>query len=301
MKLHAIRYFIAIVESGGFRSAARQLFVSQSALTAAVRQLEEEFGAPLLVRASSGVVPTRFGRVFLERARFIDRESQRAREEIAQLRGHWEGSVSFATSPGVGVEIVPPALRAFRKDFPSISIRCIDGLYPAVLAHLRDGSIDFAVGPCEGGDLEPPFVSEPLFNSEVVVAARRDHPNAQATSLRELVDCEWIAWGTPRGPDTIVRVAFDAEGLPPPKIGMVCESFLALPGIVAETSMLGPVPRVMLKDTRYRDHLTIVPTRERLPSPTISVIRLDQPITPATETLIGWIRHFASKASRAPS
>ena len=267
-------------------------------MTAALRQLENELGAPLLVRVHRGVVTTLFGKAFLERARAIDRESERAREEIAQLRGQWEGNVSFATSPGVSSVIVPLALRAFLQKFPDIRVRCVDGLYPAVLTGLRDGSLDFAVGPGEAAELDSLFVSEALYGSEVVVVARRNHPKAGATSLRDLADCEWVAWGTPSGPDKIVRAAFAELGLPEPRVGMICESFLVLPGIVAQTEMLGPVPRAMLDSTRYRENLVIVPTRERLPSPTISIIRRTGPITPATQALIGWIRHFALKASR---
>lgn len=300
MKLQDIRYFIAVVDSGGFRAAAKIVPVSQSAMSAALQRLEDELGAPLLLRTKKGVIPTRFGRAFLARARTIERESRKAREEIAQLRGHWEGTVAFATSPAFGIGIVPAVVKAFRERFPAIRLRCVDGLYPGTLSSLRDGALDFAIGPCDLGHIEQPFVAEPLLPADVVIVCCRDHRKAQATSLADLADCEWAITSRPGSTGALIEEAFRSTGLAGLKVGMVCESFMALPGVIAMTDMLGTVPRAILDGTRWRDQLAIVPVRERLPSPINSILRRDDiPLTPAAEELISWVRHFATKSEGA--
>ena len=298
MKLQAIRYFIAVVDAGGLRAATKTLPISQSTLTVALRQLEDELGAPLLHRSKRGVIPTQFGRAFLEHARIIDRESRKAREKVAQLRGHWEGTVSYATSPAISLSIVPPAIRAFRKRFPAIQLRCVDGMYPSTLSALRDGLLDFAIGPCNTEDLDELFVSEPLRPADPVIICRRDHPLRKARALAELRDCEWAIFGNAAG-GGIIEQAFGDAGLGGVKIGMICESFMALPGIVALTDMLGVLPRQVLDDTRWREHLATVRTEPPLPAPQVSVLRrTDIPLTPAATELLGWIRHFANQPQR---
>ena len=296
MKLQAIRYFIAVVEAGGFRAAANAIQVSQSVVTAALQQLERELGAPLLHRSRRGVIPTPFGRAFLERARTIDRESRKALEEIAQLRGHWEGSVCFATSPAVGIRVIPAAIRAFRERLPDIRVRCVDGMYPGVLGGLRDGQLDFAIGPYSQTQLEAPFVAERLLLADVVIACQRQHPKRNASSLMDLADCEWVLSAGAGGTGFLIERAFQQAGLGGLKVGMVCESPMALPGIVALSDMLGTLPRAVLDDTRWRQQLTMIPIRERLPVPPIGILRRnDMALTPAAAELITWVRHFASK------
>ena len=300
MKLQAIRYFIAVVECGGFRSAAKAMPISQSAMTAALQQLEDELGAPLLFRTKKGVIPTQFGRAFLERARAIEQESRKAREEIAQLRGHWEGTVAFATSPAFGIGIIPAVVREFRERFPSIRLRCVDGLYPGTLAGLRDRSLDFAIGPCDLDHLEPPFVAEPLLPGDVVIVCRRDHPSRTAGALAELSECEWAISSGPGSVGAFIEQAFRASGLDGLKVGMICESFMALPGVIAMSDMLGTLPRAVFENSRWRDQLAIIPMREPLPAPTIAILRRgDIPLTPAAGELIGWIRHYSAKLGRS--
>lgn len=300
MKLQALRYFIAIVETGGFRAAAEKIHVSQSAITSALQHLEDELGAPLLVRARTGVTPTRFGRMFLDHARVIERETAKAREGIAQMRGTWEGKVAFATSPAFGINVVPPVVRTFRERYPTIQLRCVDGLYPGTLEGLRDGHLDFAIGPCDLDHLEPPFLADPLLQADIAIICRTGHPRSKARSLMDLVDCEWAVSTGLGAAGAILETAFHDMNLPPLKVGIDCESFLALPGMVAMSDLLGAIPRTLLAHTLWREQLVVLPLRERLPSPIIAILRRgDIPLTPAAEELIGWIRHFALRSPTA--
>lgn len=295
MKLQAIRYFIAVVDAGGLRAATTSLPVSQSTLTVALQQLEDELGAPLLHRSKRGVIPTQFGRAFLEHARIIDRESRKARETVAQLRGHWEGTVSYAASPAILLGVVPPAIRAFRRHYPAIQLRCVDGMYPRTLSALRDGLLDFAIGPCDTKDLDKLFVSEPLRPTYPVVVCRRDHPLRNARGLDELQDCEWAIFGNAAG-GGIIEEAFSRVSLGEVKIGMICESFFALPGIIALTDMLGVLPRQILEETGWRGKLATLQISPPLPAPQVSVLRrVDIPLTPAATELLSWLRHFAQQ------
>src|SRR5438093_1011742 len=85
MRLSQIRDFLAVVEAGGIRAAARKLGVSQPAITRSVRGLEAELRTRLLQRTPTGVVPTQSGRAFVARARAAQAELRKAEEEVDQL------------------------------------------------------------------------------------------------------------------------------------------------------------------------------------------------------------------------
>ena len=99
MKLAALNALIAAVEDGSLRAAARRVGVSQPALTKMLRELERELSTTLLVRSTTGVVPTAQGRALYERACTVTRELGQAVEEIEQLSGRMVGELSIGAVP----------------------------------------------------------------------------------------------------------------------------------------------------------------------------------------------------------
>lgn len=294
MKLQTLQALICIEEVGSLRAAAQLIHLSQPALSAAIQQLEEELKAPLLVRTKRGVNLTSFGQAFMKHARLIVSESRRAHEVIGQMRGHWEGQVTFATSPAIALGPLPQALASFAREFPAVTVHLRDGLYPSVSPQLRDGTLDFALTAAHKHDIDADLEVQALLVSDVVIVGQRDHPQAQATRLAQLQDCRWAFSSAPRGPGAIILDAFAKYGLSEPKLGIVCESFLALPGILANSDMLTTMPRGLYERNAFKDQLCILPIEDQLPSPTIFVLRRhDLPLTPAASGLIRWIQHFA--------
>jgi len=294
VKLQTLQALICIEEVGSLRAAAQLLHLSQPALSAAIQQLEDELKAPLLVRTKRGVSLTSFGQAFMKHARLIVTESRRAQEEIGQLRGRWEGRITFAASPAIALAALPLALASFAREFPDVTVNVRDGLYPAVSPQLRDGTLDFALTAAHKHDIDTDLEAQPLYVSDVVIVGQRQHPMANATRLAELQECRWAFSSALRGPGAIIRNAFARYGLPEPKLGLVCESFLALPGVVAHSDLLTTMPRTLYERNAFKDQLCSIPLQDALPNPTIYVLRRhDLPVTPAAAGLIRWIQHHA--------
>ncbi len=294
MKIKTLKALICIEEVGSMRAAALQTHWSQPALSVAIAQLEEELQAPLLLRTKRGVSLTPFGQAFMKRARLIVSESRKAQEEIDQMRGLWEGRVTLATSPAIALGPLPQAIASFAKEYPQVILTVRDGLYPSVSPQLRDGTLDFALTAAHKRDLDTDLESQALHTSDVVIVGRKNHPLATATRLLQLQDSLWAFSSAPRGPGAIVLEAFAKAQLDEPKQGIICESFLALPGILAHTDYLTTMPRTLYERNAYKDQLCIIPIADPLPSPTIYVLRRhDLPLAPAAAALIRWIAHFA--------
>jgi LysR family transcriptional regulator of abg operon len=297
MRLPTMQALVLIEELGSIRAAAQAMNLTQPALTAAIQQLEAELKAPLLVRSRQGVSFTNFGQAFLRHAKLMVAQSRRAQDEIAQLRGHWEGTVRMAVSPAIGLGLLPQAMRQFAQQHPNVRVHCRDGLYPSISPVIRDGTLDFALTPVHRVDLESDLVAEPLYSSEVVIVASPSHPLSRATRLKQLQDCDWVLSSPSRGPGAIIEEAFQQENLAPPKVKMLCESFLALAAVVAASQdWMTTMPRILFENTAFRDQLCVLPIKDKLPSPLICTVRRhDLPLTPAAMQLVGWIQHYALK------
>lgn len=296
MRIQTLRALSCVHEFGSLRAAAEQLHMSQPALTLAIQQLESELGCQLLVRTKRGVSLTRFGLALLPRASLIVSESVRVQEEMAQMRGDWVGRVRLASSPALALAVLPQALRPFMAKYPNVHLHCIEGTYPGIAPALRDGTLDFALTPIREEDREPELECEHLYHSEVAIVARKQHPLANATRLKDLQQARWAyATGT-RGPGAIVDEAFRDAGLEPPKPAIIFESLLALPDLVANSELLATLPRRLLGRGQAWDQLCVVPVTEKLPTLNLNVLRrASQALTPAASELLGWIRQVAQR------
>ena len=296
MLLTQLRNLVAAVASGSIRSAARELGVSQPALTRSLRQLETELETKLLERTARGVVPTPAGRAFVARSRAIHNELGRAREELAQIAGEQPGSVAFGVSPLPSIHLVPPAIAQFRREHPNAKVSITDGLSYMLLPGLRDGSLDFFIGGRPQGQLDAHIQAQPLFASRLVVVARKGHPRRGARSLRELVNEHWIA-RTPAGwSGAIVPDIFEKNGLPPPKSVVLSESYVGLLTTIAGTDLIGALSTLLLSQPLARQFFEQLPIRERLPEVTAYLfLRRDLPLTPTAAAMVAAIKAAARR------
>src|SRR2546423_13957377 len=107
MELRSIEYFVQIAEEGSITRAADKLGIAQPALTRRIKQLEEELGAPLLVRLPRGVRLSASGRDFLEHARKVLVEVSRARDQVRGNARSVKGRVVIGTSPTLAPLLLP--------------------------------------------------------------------------------------------------------------------------------------------------------------------------------------------------
>ena len=98
MEIRQLRAFVAIAESGTFTAGALRVHVTQAAISMQIRQLENELGAKLFIRAPRRVILTEAGEHLLHRARLILREHDAAQDEIAELAGAERGRLRIGSA-----------------------------------------------------------------------------------------------------------------------------------------------------------------------------------------------------------
>src|SRR5437762_14083684 len=113
-----LRAFVSLAKTGSFTRTGQELFVSQSAISHAIRVLENDVGCQLLHRLGKSVQLTPAGEQFLYHAEKILRDMAGARESLAQL-GRWaKAHLRLAAAGSICQYLLPAALGKFRREYP---------------------------------------------------------------------------------------------------------------------------------------------------------------------------------------
>jgi DNA-binding transcriptional LysR family regulator len=160
-----LRAFSILAKTGSFTETARQVHLSQSAISHAMKALEQDVGCRLLDRLGKSVALTQAGEQLLVHAQKILGEMESARSELGRL-GKWGTSrLRIGASTTACQHVLPEVLREFKESFPHCAISIEPGDTPEMIDALREHRIDLAV------NLEPRredwLEFRPLFNDEL--------------------------------------------------------------------------------------------------------------------------------------
>lgn len=164
MDIRHLKTFLAVAAGLSFRKAAESLHYAPSTVTAQIRALEEDLGAPLFERTGRRVLLTDHGRRLLPRARRIAEMADDARRAVTHDAD--SGELSVRMSQSLGMLCLPEALRRFRVRFPATRVHVATASRHGLAADLRHGEVDLALllgrpFAADGVDMET-LRSEPL-------------------------------------------------------------------------------------------------------------------------------------------
>jgi LysR family transcriptional regulator of abg operon len=292
MKLTQMRDLVAVVERGSLRAAARHLELAQPALTRSIGALERELGVTLFERKARGMVLTPAGELFHRRASAVVNEVRKAREDF-DLPGGMRGTITVGLSIMPHMGMLPGALPAFRRRYPKVGLKIIEGLYPAMERGLQDGSIDFYLGASPKGEPAEGLVSQMLFNNTRTVMGRKGHPLADAKSLKELATAEWATTTLDFNAGLDLRELFAKYKLPAPVVMLQAQSALSVIVALSSCDLLAILPAQWNEFPLTRDVLQIINIKEKLPAPDIVMIRRpDLPLTPPAEHFCDLMKRY---------
>ena len=176
-----IRAFVTLARRGSFTLAARELHLSQSAVSHSMKALETDLGCRLFDRMSKKVLLTQAGEQLLQHADKILLEMSVARESISQL-GKWgRGRLRLGASTTACQYILPGVLSEFKKSYPQVLISVEPDDTREAMAALRNNQIDLALSLEPGRDDDFEFL--PLFADEMHFVLAPSHSWAQSGSV----------------------------------------------------------------------------------------------------------------------
>jgi DNA-binding transcriptional LysR family regulator len=194
--------------------------------------------------------------------------------------------ITVAFSGATLISLLPRMITPFRRRFPRVRIKVMEGTLPMLETPLRDGLIDLYYGPVPGHFSDPALTVTVLFENERIVVARRGHPLEEAQSLRDLVSAEWVTTPVAVNTDTEVNSLFEVSGLPAPHIAVQAESNMSVAAIVANSDLLAVVPQQWITLVKSSDMLIRIPISETIAGPRICAVRrANMPLAPVAQYL----------------
>jgi len=292
MKLSNIRDILAVAEAGGLRAASRKLGITQPTMTRSIRDAENELGIVLFKRNANGVVPTDLGRIFIRRAIAVETELRKINEELAQAQGKFTGQVSVAMSTAASIALIPTVLKKFQKKYPDAVLKLTESLFHGIEADVQSGQVDFFVGPFAAETTTTSLRVETLFEYRRSVIARKGHPLAGATSMKELRDVRWIRPSfSDRRDETDFETMFEQANLPPPDVVVHARSATMTLLAVANSDMFTVLPLQWLELSPSKQNICVIPLRETLYAAPVCIIRrADLPLTPLAEAFYDMVQ-----------
>jgi DNA-binding transcriptional LysR family regulator len=216
MELRHLAYFVAVAEERSFTRAAERLHVVQSGVSAAIKTLERELGAPLLERTSKRVALTDAGTALLPRARAALDAARAARDAVDEVRGGLRGTLRIGTLTSIGLVDLPALLGRFHRTHPEVTLRLTvstrgsGGLVDA----LTDGSLDLALVSVPGRPPAGVHLRQLLtYPMELVLPAGHRLAAAPVVRIADLADEQFVDFPAGYGNRRVVDRAFAAAGV----------------------------------------------------------------------------------------
>jgi LysR family cyn operon transcriptional activator len=217
MDIRQLKALQAIAEVGTFAGAAEQLGLTQSALSHQVRQLEEQLGETLLVRARPKTYPSPAGRLVLDHANRISAELFALEQHFANARqGRFRGTLRIAATPMSFTYLLGDLCEAFRGKYPDVELvfTATESAEQAV-RRVLSGATDVAFGPLSGQ--HDSLVEVKLASAEHTFIVRTGHPLAELGRVTpdQLRKFPIALFQLKSGTRSLTDAIFDGKGYPP--------------------------------------------------------------------------------------
>ena len=285
MRIDAIglEAFVAIAEHRGFQKAAETLFITQTALTRRLQNLEALLGVKLVERTTRSVALTPLGEDFLPQARRLLGELSNALTEIQNTGKAQRGDVVIACVPTVGIQYLPRVIQEYSQRHPDNRVKILDHASAEVADAVQRREAEFGINI--GGPLHHELESIPLLEDRFVLICRDDHPLAKraSASWRQISPYPLIFAGELSGNRPLLDVAIGSREVALQPHYEVQRSSTAM-GLVAEGIAAAVVPSLAVQKGAY---------------PRIKLIRLVDPVVSRSLVLVRRRTAHLSPAAQA--
>jgi DNA-binding transcriptional LysR family regulator len=206
MELRQLEYLVAVAEEANFTRAARRVHISQSGVSAQIRQLEHDLGATLIDRSGRAATLTEAGKAAVTYAREMLAAAAALRQSVDEVTGVLSGRLTVGMVTACTVTPLFDALATFHTAHPGVAVTLVEDNSAVLAEHVRTGAVDIALTGAAGSP-PPGLAALPIISERLVAAVPGTHPLSRRSrlTLQDLAGCPLIC--LPEG--TGIRAAFD--------------------------------------------------------------------------------------------
>lgn len=295
LQTRRLEIFVKLCETRHMQTVAKAFGLTQPAISAALKALEDGAGKGLFERTARGLQPTQASHDILYPIRRALNDLRRIDADVAAIKGSLQGVVMVGALPLGRTRILPQAIVQLLEQHPGVRIATNESPFNLLALELRAGDVDFVFGALRASDYASDLHGERLLTEEMVILVRRGHPLLdRSLDLAELDDARWVL---PRA-DTPARLLLEAHfqqiGSPSPEPVVETGDMAIIRGLLMRSDMLAVVSAHQLEYEMASGELQ--PLRLTLHDtlrPIGLIYRSNGLPSPAAEALMAQIRSVA--------
>jgi DNA-binding transcriptional LysR family regulator len=293
-----------VVKSGGMAKAARELAMTQPAVSAAIANLEHMLGVRLLDRSPRGIEPTIYADAMLKRSVAVFDELKQSVKDVESLADPAKGELRIGCPDSINATVLPQFIEYFSKKYPRVIVHVHDVPSPAIKdPGLRDRKYDLVFArlglPTHDDQHTDDLNLEYLFDDPLMMAAGSHSRWARRRTidLAELKDASWLLAHPNTWNYVGVAEAFRTAGLEMPKVSLFGFSLHLVNHFVANGPFLTAYPRSVARVSPLKVLPVKLPVR---PWPVAIATLKGRTLSPVVERFIECAREVARLIVRRP-
>jgi DNA-binding transcriptional LysR family regulator len=182
MEDHRLKAFCLVVELNSFSKAAEAKFMTQSAMSHLIKNLEDELGIRLLNRKGKAIIPTPAGKVFYEHAKQILEQYRKLENDIYTMVQKTKGTLYIGASMTAATYLLPQVFYNFSKNYPEVQIELSVSDTERIIHDLHERKID--MGIVERKIRNSGIFLKEIAKDEIVIITSEDNPLTKKKSLK---------------------------------------------------------------------------------------------------------------------
>ena len=205
--------FVTLAESKSFTLTAKRLFLSQSAISHSIKNLERDIGCKLFERVGKKTILSEAGEKFLPTAQKILLDMEDARREIDAYNNPGSSRIRIGATSSICQYFLPPILKQLKQEYPNCSIHIESVDTPQILEEINQNQIDVGIGMAPEGIHSCKYY--PLFTDELRFIAPPDHPWAVKSRVNrdEFLEQNFLLYSTSSYTFRLIKNYFEQEGV----------------------------------------------------------------------------------------
>ncbi len=248
MELYQLKTFQMVAEEGHLTRAAKRLYISQPAVSAHIKMLEEELGVVLFYRTPKGMVLTHNGLSLKERADKVLAIVGDMKKYAVEQRNTLAGLLKVGINTEPEYLRIPELFSSVKERFPNLRLHLLQSMTGEVLNRLEDGTLD--AGFMYGENASEKIITTELERFKMVVAGPIAwKERLESADIYELAMFPWILTPTDCPFHTVTSQLFNKYGLQPSEAALVDQESTIMAMILASVG----ISLVFERDTRQHD------------------------------------------------
>ncbi|ASU40267.1 LysR family transcriptional regulator [Herbaspirillum sp. meg3] len=302
LKLKPLLIFERVLSSSSIARAARELNLTQPAVTKAIQELEADLDVPLFERTNRGVTPTCYGTLLGTRVKTVIAELRYLTDELNTFRTGDSGHVIIGTVISASARLLPQAITRLKQQRPGVLVTVRDGPTDQLFPALATGELDIVVGRLPERDLPLArmyaFEHSVLYREALCAVVGCKHPLAKRIDIQlsDLLDWPWIFPLQVSPARLTAEHLFLDAGLSIPTNVVESLSVLTNIGLMQDSPSISLMPRAVAQHFANLNLLSILELGDLGDFGDIGYsIRTDREPTPAAQAFIKCLKETAAE------